>query len=47
MNNHFTSPYPSGFFSPSSKAPQFKVIFVGNSGVGKTCVVVREAKDLY
>jgi len=26
---------------------QFKVILVGDSGVGKTCVTTRGAKDLY
>lgn len=29
------------------KIPEFKVIFVGPSGVGKTCLVMRAAKDLY
>ena len=29
------------------KAPEFKVILVGDSGVGKTCIVVRASKDYF
>jgi GTPase SAR1 family protein len=31
----------------NSKIPEFKVILVGNSGVGKTCVTLRAGKGLY
>jgi GTPase SAR1 family protein len=27
--------------------PQFKVIMVGDSGVGKTCIVIRAAKNKF
>ena len=48
--NRFESPYPSSGYVASGipgKVPEFKIIVVGNSGVGKTCVVVRATKDLY
>jgi len=34
-------------FEHQLKIPEFKVILVGPSGVGKTCLVMRAAKDLY
>jgi len=29
------------------KSPEFKIIVVGNSGVGKTCIVSRASKDTF
>lgn len=45
----FENPHPSTStcFSITNKIPEFKVILVGNSGVGKTCIVVRVAKEIY
>jgi GTPase SAR1 family protein len=46
--NRFESPYPSNDLAGiGGKIPEFKIILVGNSGVGKTCVVVRASKDFY
>lgn len=33
--------------SASNKLPEFKVILLGASGVGKTCIVLRAAQDTY
>ena len=41
--NIFENPHPN----THHKIPEFKVILIGNSGVGKTCIVVRAVKDLY
>jgi len=41
MKQAFQSPHPQ------VKAPEFKVILVGNSGVGKTCIVTRAAQDQF
>ncbi|TNV76141.1 hypothetical protein FGO68_gene2827 [Halteria grandinella] len=38
----FESPHPS-----LAKTPEFKVILIGASGVGKTCIVMRAAKDQF
>lgn len=43
-SNTFESPHP---MSLPHKIPEFKVILVGASGVGKTCIVLRASKDLY
>ena len=45
MKTTFENPHPN--FNSQTKVPEFKIIFVGNSGVGKTCIVVRAVKDLY
>lgn len=42
--NNFESPHPS---LATQKIPEFKVILIGASGVGKTCIVMRAAKDQY
>jgi GTPase SAR1 family protein len=42
-SNAFDNPHPM----IQNKVPEFKVILVGSSGVGKTCIVVRASKDLY
>ena len=47
MKSHtttFETPHPS---AAQTKVPEFKVILVGASGVGKTCIVMRAAKDFY
>lgn len=36
------TPHPS-----SNKLPEFKVILIGASGVGKTCIVLRASLDTY
>ena len=45
MKSHtsFETPHPTA----QTKVPEFKVILVGPSGVGKTCIVMRASKDLY
>jgi GTPase SAR1 family protein len=46
--SRFENPHPnSGSLMSNSKIPEFKVILVGNSGVGKTCVTLRAGKGLY
>jgi GTPase SAR1 family protein len=46
-SSSFENPHPNGVAGGLHKVPEFKVILVGNSGVGKTCIVVRATKDLY
>ena len=33
--------------STLDKIPEFKVIMIGPSGVGKTCIILRAARDAY
>ena len=44
------NPHPSESISSvglKSKIPEFKIIMVGSSGVGKTCIALRAGKGIF